>query len=108
VEQEAKSAGQKVPKNFRRVVVRADELNNLIRMLRPNATRTELLDLFDNRASWHSIESWRLGRRYVAPWAIQLLNERIDAMRELAARIKPGPGQSAGWRNVHGYAANKR
>ena len=82
-------------------------LEKAIRLLAADGTQESILALFDNRTTWNTIRDWRRGKRKVAPWAIELIERKGQAVIQASKEIERGPGQSAGWRNVAGYVANR-
>lgn len=55
--------------------------------------------LFDGRATYWQIKDWKLGRRGMPPWAVELLRDRLAALgatfKAAQADLQPGPGM--GW-----------
>lgn len=93
--------------NFKHLDVSAHYINKLIAELIQDDTPTNVAMLFGNRASVNTIRSWRNGNRTIAPWAIEMLKAKSAAVSSAVAMLKPGPGKSAGWRNLPGYMANR-
>ena len=101
---------QAVPSNLAPLAVSARSIERIIALFSlPSTTHAAVArHVFDGRTNARTVKAWRLGTRYVAPWALELVDEKFKRGAELV-RSSPGvPGISAGWRNVHGYAANKR
>lgn len=94
-------------RKFAPLVVSARNLNRLIRLFVANDTPANVAAFFDNRASVNTIRSWRNGNRHIPPWARQLIRDKIAMAEQALAELPIGPGQSAGWRNVAGYVANR-
>lgn len=82
-------------------------LEKLIMLFAADRTPQRITELFDNRTSYGVIRSWRDGRRYVPPWAREIIRNKIALAADAERALAHGPGQSAGWRNVAGYHANQ-
>lgn len=71
----------------------------------------DLVQLFDGRAAYTTILNWKAGRRNMPAWAIARLRQHwhsIDnAARADLDRIKPGPSQRAGAKNLAAYLARR-
>lgn len=62
-------------------------------------TRAEAVQLFKGRAAMWQVRDWRLGRRGMPTWAVEILRAELNARRAmfdaLAESVLPGPG--LGW-----------
>ena len=62
-------------------------------------TAAEVAQLaFDGRANAHTVKAWISGKRYVAPWAIELLQHKFASGAAAANERPHGPGRAAGLR----------
>lgn len=104
---DGQSAAPSYTTNFKPAAVSAQNLNKLIRLFVANDTPANVAAFFENRASVNTIRSWRNGNRYIAPWARQIIRNKIAAAKEAIDDLPTGPGMKAGWRNVAGYTANR-
>lgn len=86
---------------FEGAVVSAEYLRRAIAVFSlPNTTHETVARLiFDGRASVHTVKAWRIGKRYMAPWARQLLADKAERIREALDELPRGPGQRSGLRN---------
>lgn len=92
---------------FKRLVAPRNSVDHAIRVLARDDQPETLVALFDGRASYHTIRSWR--KRARAPqWAVDLLRAKTATWRAAVDAMLVGPGRAAGWRNVKGYQLNMR
>ena len=86
-------------------------------LLNPPITRQELLDLFDNRASFACLRAWRYGWLAAPPWAVDLLQskvkkraaEMIRSVENIQGRIGgPGLRGAEHWRQYNERKARER
>lgn len=96
----AKRAAPRHTGNLERSAVSARLLNKLIAELVAEDTPANVAALFENRASINTIRSWRNGNRYVAPWALQLLGDKMQRVAAITNEIPRGPGMRAGDKNL--------
>lgn len=104
VELKAKRTAQRHSEDLKHMAV---ALGFIIDLCAPDHSKRQLEKLFDNRASYGVIRSWKDGRRHIPEWARTIIRSKLAQALEFESTIKPGPGQSAGWRNVSGYTANR-
>lgn len=93
---------------FKRLVSPRNAIDRAIREMAADDKPATLVALFDGRASYHTIRSWRRGQAGMPQWAIDLLRAKHDARGAMLSTLVAGPGRSAGWRNVKGYQLNMR
>lgn len=75
-------------------------LNKLIADLVQHDTPTNVAALFEHRASVNTIRSWRNGNRYVAPWALELIESKAARVAQTVKQMPRGPGMRAGDKNL--------
>lgn len=80
--------------------VSATMLNKLIADLVQHDTPMNVAALFENRASVNTIRSWRNGNRYIAPWALDLIENKAARVAQIVRQIPRGPGMRAGDKNL--------
>lgn len=91
---------QSHPSNFEGAEVSAQMLNSLIADLVQHDTPTNVAALFEHRASVNTIRSWRNGNRYVAPWALELIENKAARVAQTVKQMPRGPGKQAGGKNL--------
>jgi hypothetical protein len=97
---EASRAASEHCRNLEPQEVSAQMLNNLIADLVQHDTPANVAALFENRASIHTIRSWRNGNRYVAPWALELIENKAARVAQTVKQMPRGPGKQAGEKNL--------
>lgn len=104
---EAHKAVRDVAGRFKRSASPRNAIDRAVRMLAPDDRPQTLVDLFDGRASYHTIRGWRRGQVGTPQWAIDLLRAKHDARGSLLAELVAGPGPRAGWNNLGAYRASR-
>lgn len=87
--------GESLPKNQT-----SGEMGAAIQRLTPGRiSRADLLDLFDRRADYKTIQSWRYGWNGAPQWAVELIQGKLAARAraDLAAGAKLKAGKGKGW-----------
>ena len=83
-----------------------------LELIAPGASGAELVDLFQGKVASTTIINWRHGRFPPPAWAFervhQLSRERANAVVDLLAKNRRGPGRKAGARNLAEYLARRR
>lgn len=68
-------------------------------LLRAPIAKADLVALFDSRATYAAIQSWRYGQCEAPQWAIDILDRKIELAtaphQEARKRLRAGPGK--GW-----------
>jgi hypothetical protein len=90
-------------------------VDQLIRGLIPVTTRRAILDLFEHKAPWETIRTWRKGHRAAPHWAIDMLErkarDRADQLQLLVAGARQQkekrPGLKAGALNLAKWRARR-
>lgn len=83
----------------------------LVDILKPGATGSDMVALLDGRTQRTRTLDWKAGRYGPPAWAIDLLRAKLRQRHEkesaIAARAKPGPGLQAGAKNLAVYLARR-
>jgi hypothetical protein len=90
-------------------------VERLIREFVPVITRQAVVDLFERKAPWESIRSWRKGHRATPLWALDLLERKaLERLAEIQSQInlarrqtKERPGLKAGALNLAKWKARR-
>lgn len=84
------------------LAVSAEYLRRAIAMFSlPNTTHETVARLvFDGRANVHTVKAWRTGKRYLAPWARELLLDKATQVLKAMDELPRGPGMRAGDKNL--------
>ena len=102
---EAHNAARDHAGRFKRSALPRNAIDRAIRTLAPNDRPQTLVDLFDGRANYHTIRSWRRGQVGTPQWALDLISAKLEGPLAALKREKAGPGIKAGFGNLGAYRA---